>query len=224
MDVLTKKLKTTTIENSQFVLSILYRSTPKLTKKEVDIKPESIKKLISKVDTFNDKNHTTKKALEQSETKAIPEETLPKPEKKVSSKQIKEELDKKKAKELEKKKKLELERKLSEKKRQREIDAQTIVSKASYNDPSLQNPQPKYPIISRKEGESGEVILLIKVGKDGKPIDIIVHKSSGFQRLDNASMYAVKVWNFKPAKNKLGFDVDSVIQIPFIFKLDNSKI
>lgn len=102
--------------------------------------------------------------------------------------------------------------------RQREIDEQTVTTEAIYEDISLNNQAPKYPIISKKEGEEGEVILLVKISSNGTPVDVILHKSSGYERLDNASMYAVKTWRFKPAKNKFGGSLESVVYIPFIFQ------
>ena len=102
--------------------------------------------------------------------------------------------------------------------RQREIDEQTVTTEAIYEDVSLNNQAPKYPIISKKEGEEGEVILLVKISSNGTPVDVILHKSSGYERLDNASMYAVKTWRFKPAKNKFGGSLESVVYIPFIFQ------
>lgn len=125
-------------------------------------------------------------------------------------------------------KKREEDKALAEKKRleeikQREIDMQTIISPISYKDDSLHNIPPKYPVLSRKEEEEGEVILLVKVNAEGKSINIQVLKSSGYLRLDNASVYSVNSWNFIPAKNKLGMPVESVIKIPFRFELKNSK-
>jgi protein TonB len=124
---------------------------------------------------------------------------------------------------LAKEKKALEERQLAEKReaeeRQRQIEMQTAVTEALYEDPTLNNPPPKYPIISKKEGEEGEVILLVRVNPNGEVTDVILYKSSGYERLDNSSMYAVKSWKFIPAKNKFGGGVESVVKIPFVFKI-----
>jgi protein TonB len=133
--------------------------------------------------------------------------------------EAKKELDEKLAKE---KKALE-EKQLAEKReaeeKQRQIEMQTAVTEALYEDPTLNNPPPKYPIISKKEGEEGEVILLVRVNSNGEVTEVILYKSSGYERLDNSSMYAVKSWKFIPAKNKFGGGVESVVKIPFVFKI-----
>ena len=105
---------------------------------------------------------------------------------------------------------------------QRRIDEETVYTEAVYNNNALNNPYPKYPIISKKEGEEGEVILLVKVGVDGRAVDIKIYKSSGYERLDNASLYAVKYWHFIPAKNKFGTPIESYVKIPFVFKIRNA--
>jgi TonB family protein len=160
------------------------------------------------------------------------EEKLAKEKKEIEEKQLaekreaeeKRKIEAKKAEEkLAKEKKALEERQLAEKReaeeRQRQIEMQTAVTEALYEDPTLNNPPPKYPIISKKEGEEGEVILLVRVNPNGEVTDVILYKSSGYERLDNSSMYAVKSWKFIPAKNKFGGGVESVVKIPFVFKI-----
>lgn len=166
---------------------------------------------------------TIEEIMDQLNPTPLPETKIPKQVllKEKPKKQQKEE-EKKKAeesKEIAKKKVM-----AEKEKAQKEIDMKTIISEASYEDSSLNNQSPRYPIIARKEGEEGEVVLLVKVSAAGMPIDIVIYKSSGFERLDNASMYAVKNWKFVPAKNKLQMPVESVIKIPFIFNLQNEKV
>jgi protein TonB len=64
----------------------------------------------------------------------------------------------------------------------------------------LHNPQPVYPALSQRLGESGHVILRVFIQADGSPKDIQVHQSSGFARLDQAAMTAVATWRFVPGK------------------------
>lgn len=165
-------------------------------------------------------NKAIEPEVKQIETSAFTEPTK-KPKKEIARQEDgkKKRLEQEKAKQ----KKFEEALKKEEEERQREIDSKTIVSEAIYNDSSLNNSAPKYPVVSRKEEEEGEVILLVKVDANGKASEIKIYKSSGFVRLDNASIYAVKNWVFKPAKNKLNMPVESTIKIPFVFKIQNSS-
>jgi protein TonB len=61
--------------------------------------------------------------------------------------------------------------------------------------------QPEYPPASRRAGETGSVTLNICVDVTGRPTEVKVAKSSGFERLDEAaSSYASRNWKLVPAK------------------------
>jgi len=61
--------------------------------------------------------------------------------------------------------------------------------------------QPDYPPASRRAGEAGSVTLNICVDVSGRPTQVTVAKSSGFERLDEAaSSYAKRNWKLVPAK------------------------
>ncbi len=62
------------------------------------------------------------------------------------------------------------------------------------------NPQPGYPATSRRLNERGLVRLRALVGSDGRVQQIAVESSSGYNRLDNAAMEAVRDWKFAPAR------------------------
>lgn len=64
----------------------------------------------------------------------------------------------------------------------------------------LNNPAPAYPTLSRKLGEQGKVLLSIYVLADGTVGELKVKQSSGFSRLDDAALSAVKRWKFVPAR------------------------
>ena len=64
----------------------------------------------------------------------------------------------------------------------------------------LNNPAPAYPALSRKTGEQGRVMLRVCVNPSGQVEAIAIHQSSGFQRLDEAAMSAVRRWRFVPAR------------------------
>ncbi|MCQ8896692.1 energy transducer TonB [Limnobacter humi] len=64
----------------------------------------------------------------------------------------------------------------------------------------LNNPPPAYPALSRRLGEQGRVLVDVYILPDGSVGDLKLNKSSGFGRLDDAAMTAVKQWKFVPAK------------------------
>lgn len=62
------------------------------------------------------------------------------------------------------------------------------------------NPLPQYPAISRRLGEEGRLQVRVCVAVDGMVSSATVNKSSGFERLDRATMEALRQWRFKPAR------------------------
>jgi protein TonB len=62
------------------------------------------------------------------------------------------------------------------------------------------------------------VILSVRVGADGRPESVTVSRSSGFPRLDNAAVEAVRRWRFKPAMLN-GSPVSSTATVPHRFEL-----
>ena len=58
---------------------------------------------------------------------------------------------------------------------------------------------PKYPVVSRRFGETGDVLVKVFVGADGAPSQVQVERSSGFERLDRAAVDAVSCFRFTPA-------------------------
>jgi protein TonB len=69
------------------------------------------------------------------------------------------------------------------------------------SDPKHPLTQPEYPPTARRLGQEGTVVLLIYVQPDGKVGDVKVHKSSGFDKLDEAAVREAKrSWRFIPAK------------------------
>ncbi|MDY0071515.1 MAG: energy transducer TonB [Thauera sp.] len=82
----------------------------------------------------------------------------------------------------------------------------------------LNNPAPKYPPVSRRLREEGQVMLRVLVGVDGQPLRINLHTSSGSERLDKAAQEAVTRWRFVPAKRG-DTTVEAWVQVPIVFKL-----
>ncbi|MBU3724220.1 MAG: energy transducer TonB [Burkholderiaceae bacterium] len=61
------------------------------------------------------------------------------------------------------------------------------------------NRVPDYPVISRRLGEQGIVVLRVLITSDGRASDVQLVKTSGSSRLDGAAMETVKEWRFVPA-------------------------
>ena len=96
--------------------------------------------------------------------------------------------------------------------------AKTDVSiSASY---SASNAKPVYPTMSKRMGEQGTVVLRVLVKSDGSAGNVEVKSSSGFPRLDQSAVEAVKSWRFNPATLD-GKAVDEWYQVPIPFKLQN---
>jgi protein TonB len=62
----------------------------------------------------------------------------------------------------------------------------------------LDNPQPPYPALSRRLGESGTVIVRVLIGTDGRASEVRLQRSSGYDRLDDAALQAVRRWRWRP--------------------------
>jgi protein TonB len=61
--------------------------------------------------------------------------------------------------------------------------------------------EPTYPSASRRASEEGTVRLKVLVDEKGRPKNVAVAASSGFPRLDQAAMDAVRKWRFVAATN-----------------------
>lgn len=64
----------------------------------------------------------------------------------------------------------------------------------------LNNPKPVYPAVSRRLKEEGTVVLEVFIQVDGSVGDLRVKRSSGFTRLDEAALAAVRRWKYVPAR------------------------
>lgn len=64
----------------------------------------------------------------------------------------------------------------------------------------LNNPQPGYPNISRRMREEGTVILEVLILPDGSVGEVKLKQSSGYRRLDDTALNAVKRWRYVPAR------------------------
>ena len=78
--------------------------------------------------------------------------------------------------------------------------------------------QPDYPTLSRRRGESGTAYVHFVVGLTGKLESIELKKSSGFSRLDDAAVAAVRASACKPYLEN-GEPVRAAYTQPFNFNL-----
>ncbi len=88
---------------------------------------------------------------------------------------------------------------------------------ADYKTAYLQNPAPERPKISERMGEIGLVLLWVTVNAAGSVDDLGVLQTSGFPRLDNAAIKAVRQWRFSPAKRG-GVAVSDKVSVPIDFQ------
>lgn len=80
----------------------------------------------------------------------------------------------------------------------------------------LRNPKPVYPTLSQRRGEEGEVLIELVVAADGSVQKVGIKRSSGFDRLDQAALSAVRNWRFVPGKRAgMPEAMSYVVPIPF---------
>ncbi|MFN3595369.1 MAG: TonB family protein [Thiobacillaceae bacterium] len=80
---------------------------------------------------------------------------------------------------------------------------------------------PRYPSLSRRLGEEGTVVVHVELDEHGRVASARVVSSSGFVRLDEAALSAVKTWQCRPAERN-GQPVRAVALQPFKFILQGS--
>lgn len=85
----------------------------------------------------------------------------------------------------------------------------------------LDNPAPAYPLSSKRLGETGTVLLRVKVSALGRAETVELERSSGYTRLDRAAIDAVRQWKFVPAK-QADVAVPAYVLIPLNFELSAS--
>lgn len=81
----------------------------------------------------------------------------------------------------------------------------------------LHNPAPMYPALSKRNRETGIVLLLVNVNPEGNATSVTLHKSSGYDRLDQAAIQAVNRWRFVPGMRGQS-TVSATVIVPISFK------
>jgi protein TonB len=88
----------------------------------------------------------------------------------------------------------------------------------SSNAQYLNNPKPDYPALSRRLGESGQVVYQVWIGVDGKAQRAELVSSSGFPRLDKAAHDAVMGWRYVPGTRQ-GVPAAMAYNVPITWAL-----
>jgi protein TonB len=73
--------------------------------------------------------------------------------------------------------------------------------------------------MSRRLGEEGRVEVEVQVQADGTASKVSLRRSSGYPRLDEAALEAIKRWKFIPAK-RAGEAVAASVIVPMPFVLE----
>jgi len=82
------------------------------------------------------------------------------------------------------------------------------------------NPRPDYPPDAKSAGQQGVVMISVEVDSSGAPSSVQVSRSSGFPRLDEAAVAAVRRWRFEPSRIG-GIPVAGRAEVPIRFNLQN---
>lgn len=95
-------------------------------------------------------------------------------------------------------------------------------SPPAFNAGYLRNPPPPYPLVARRNGEQGTVVLRVLVTRDGMPASVDVEKTSSSSHLDNAALETVRTWRFVPARQN-GQPVEAWVLVPVVFRLEDAS-
>jgi len=83
------------------------------------------------------------------------------------------------------------------------------------------NPLPPYPLLARRLGKEGVVVLEVLVAADGHAAEVRVVRSSGYVPLDESALTTVRDrWRFVPARRG-GEPVESRVTVPIRFRLED---
>lgn len=80
------------------------------------------------------------------------------------------------------------------------------------------NPPPAYPLVARRRGMEGVVLLRVLVAADGRVAEVEIAEGSGFAVLDQSALETVRGWRFRPA-SRGGRAVEARVEVPIRFSL-----
>jgi protein TonB len=95
-----------------------------------------------------------------------------------------------------------------------------VVTKASLDRGTCAGSEPKYPPASIRNEETGSLVLHLNIDASGNPLNVVVSKSSGHNRLDEAAKSWIMTCKFR-APTVDGKPVASVADQPYTFSLNN---
>lgn len=84
-----------------------------------------------------------------------------------------------------------------------------------------QNKQPPYPVMAKRRGYEGEILLNVLVNSKGMVSEIKIQHSSGHSSLDTAALTTVKDWLFTPATFG-GRPINMWVNVPIEFRLKSN--
>ena len=93
-------------------------------------------------------------------------------------------------------------------------------TKAKYIMGSINNPHPPYPLLARKYGWQGKLILKVYIKSNGSVENVEIEESSGYPILDDVSRKTLKNWYFTPARFG-DTNVKDNLKIPVRFVLND---
>ncbi len=95
----------------------------------------------------------------------------------------------------------------------------SVVESGSLGTKMISGSPPRYPMESRRKREQGTVVLSLTLSVDGGVSVISVAQSSGFDRLDDAALRAVRKWRWAPTvRNGQPVMVRGQVEIPFVLQ------
>jgi protein TonB len=83
----------------------------------------------------------------------------------------------------------------------------------------LNNPRPPYPLVARRMGYQGKVVLNVEVLAEGRAGEVKLQTSSGHDILDRAALQTVQTWKFSPA-TRFGQPITQWFLVPIKFSLE----
>lgn len=78
---------------------------------------------------------------------------------------------------------------------------------------------PKYPASALRAGETGTVLVLASIDRNGVPVEVSLDDRSGNRDFDRSALQAVRQWRFQPALRD-GKPVASTVRVPVEFALE----
>ncbi len=98
--------------------------------------------------------------------------------------------------------------------------ASVVLVAARFDADYLHNSKPVYPLLARRMGEHGRVLMRVLVSAQGTVDAVEIRTSSGSRRLDGAAQEAVRSWRFQPARRG-EVPLESWVLVPVVFNLES---